>query len=264
MSAPPDLLGAIMAAAKRRVADQRDRVSRWQRSNVPRQRVRHRRVLRKGAVDMTDRVNVIAECKRRSPSRGVLRWNYDPVGDCGRLREGRRRGHFRVDRARVLRRIARSLSAAAAAPSRVPCCARTSSSTSIRSSKHAPPEHPPCCSSSRRWTMDELRRLFDATRPEPVWTRWWKCTTKWNCREPSAIGATIVGVNNRNLRTLAVDVEAAQRLAPLMPGGLVRVAESGLRTGADVRALSAVGYRRIPDWRAVHDRRRPGRRARLA
>ena len=76
-----------------------------------------------------------------------------------------------------------------------------------------------------------------------------------------AIGATIVGVNNRNLKTLAVDVEAAQRLAPLMPGGVVRVAESGLRTGADVRTLSAVGYDAFLIGERFMTTERPRRRA---
>jgi indole-3-glycerol phosphate synthase len=58
-----------------------------------------------------------------------------------------------------------------------------------------------------------------------------------------AAGATLVGVNNRNLRTLAVDVEASFRLAARMPAGVLAVAESGLRTGADVRRLREVGYR---------------------
>ncbi len=48
-------------------------------------------------------------------------------------------------------------------------------------------------------------------------------------------GADLIGVNNRNLRTLAVDVDASFRLAARMPAGAIAVAESGLKTGADVR-----------------------------
>ncbi len=56
----------------------------------------------------TDRFNVIAECKRRSPSRGVLRADYDPAAIAVRLRERRGRRDFRSDRTVVLRRLARS------------------------------------------------------------------------------------------------------------------------------------------------------------
>jgi indole-3-glycerol phosphate synthase len=50
-------------------------------------------------------------------------------------------------------------------------------------------------------------------------------------------------VNNRNLRTLAVDVEASYRLAAKIPAGTVAVSESGLQTRDDLERLSAAGYR---------------------
>ncbi|MCU1285969.1 MAG: Indole-3-glycerol-phosphate synthase [Acidobacteriales bacterium] len=52
-----------------------------------------------------------------------------------------------------------------------------------------------------------------------------------------AIDAEIVGVNSRNLRTLEVDTEVHHRLAPLLPNGALRVAESGLTTGEEIRKL---------------------------
>jgi indole-3-glycerol phosphate synthase len=56
-------------------------------------------------------------------------------------------------------------------------------------------------------------------------------------------GARVVGVNNRNLRTLAVDVEASDRLAVNIPAGVLAVSESGLQTKADLERLTAAGYR---------------------
>jgi indole-3-glycerol phosphate synthase len=55
-------------------------------------------------------------------------------------------------------------------------------------------------------------------------------------------GARIIGVNNRNLRTLDVDVTASERLAARIPEGLVRVSESGLKSAADVTRLTGIGY----------------------
>jgi indole-3-glycerol phosphate synthase len=55
-------------------------------------------------------------------------------------------------------------------------------------------------------------------------------------------GARIVGVNNRNLRTLEVDVRVSEALAARMPAGVVRVSESGLKTADDLRRLAALGY----------------------
>jgi indole-3-glycerol phosphate synthase len=56
-------------------------------------------------------------------------------------------------------------------------------------------------------------------------------------------GADTVGVNNRNLRTLTVDVEASERLIAKMPSHVVAVSESGLKSGNDVKRLRASGYR---------------------
>jgi indole-3-glycerol phosphate synthase len=55
-------------------------------------------------------------------------------------------------------------------------------------------------------------------------------------------GARLIGVNNRNLRTLEVDVEASYRLAARMPRHAVGVSESGLQSRADLERLSAAGY----------------------
>lgn len=54
-------------------------------------------------------------------------------------------------------------------------------------------------------------------------------------------GARILGVNNRDLRTLEVDRGTFARLAPAVPAGLVRVAESGVRGPLDVMDLAEAG-----------------------
>jgi len=56
-----------------------------------------------------------------------------------------------------------------------------------------------------------------------------------------ALGATIVGINNRDLRTFTIDRELAIRLRALVPPDRVVVAESGIRDGADVERLRAAG-----------------------
>jgi indole-3-glycerol phosphate synthase len=60
-----------------------------------------------------------------------------------------------------------------------------------------------------------------------------------------AAGATIVGVNHRNLRTLEVDLEVGRRLAPRLPGTIARVAESGITGPENLRALGALGYHAV-------------------
>lgn len=54
-------------------------------------------------------------------------------------------------------------------------------------------------------------------------------------------GAEIIGINNRDLRTFEVDLATTERLRPVIPHGHLVVAESGIRTGADVRRLADCG-----------------------
>ena len=55
------------------------------------------------------------------------------------------------------------------------------------------------------------------------------------------VGATVIGVNNRNLETLIIDPTTAPALIPLIPAYCVAVAESGMQSTADVEASAAAG-----------------------
>ena len=56
-------------------------------------------------------------------------------------------------------------------------------------------------------------------------------------------GSDVIGVNNRDLRTFEVDVNTALRLAELIPQNVISVAESGINNGADIARLRAAGYK---------------------
>jgi len=56
-----------------------------------------------------------------------------------------------------------------------------------------------------------------------------------------AQGAAIIGINNRDLRTFQVDVETTLRLRPYIPADRLTVSESGIRTPAQVRGLADAG-----------------------
>ena len=58
-----------------------------------------------------------------------------------------------------------------------------------------------------------------------------------------AAGAEIVGINNRDLKTFVTEIRTSMRLAPLIPKDRIAVSESGIRTRGEIEALSKAGIR---------------------
>jgi indole-3-glycerol phosphate synthase len=56
-----------------------------------------------------------------------------------------------------------------------------------------------------------------------------------------AAGARVIGINNRDLETLKIDPATARRLLPLIPRDVIAIAESGMQNAADVEAAAAAG-----------------------
>ncbi len=59
------------------------------------------------------------------------------------------------------------------------------------------------------------------------------------------LDSRLIGVNNRNLKTLQTDLSVSEELVPLIPADRIPVSESGMRTPADVRRMAQVGARCI-------------------
>jgi indole-3-glycerol phosphate synthase len=74
-----------------------------------------------------------------------------------------------------------------------------------------------------------------------------------------AAGARIIGVNNRNLKTLEVSLETSLKLREMIPASCLTVSESGIRTAADLRILIEAGYNAalVGEWFMSSDH--PGR-----
>lgn len=240
MTATPDLLAAIVAATQKitSVRKEKESLASLERRAATRTPQGDEFL---AALSKSGRSNVIAECKRRSPSRGVLAAQYDPVAIARQYEAGGAaaisvlteptffdgalehltavrqavalpllRKDFIVDEYQLLE--ARAIGADAA----LLIVAALEQAELLRLQKRA-------------WELglaalvevhddEELSRAIDA-------------------------GAQIIGVNNRNLRTLAVDVAASRRLGARIPSNVVGVSESGLTSRADLEQLAAQGYR---------------------
>ena len=65
-------------------------------------------------------------------------------------------------------------------------------------------------------------------------------STPQEMHRASALGAEVIGINNRDLRTLETDLARTEEMAPLAPAGVVLVGESGVGAAKDVRRLSGL------------------------
>jgi indole-3-glycerol phosphate synthase len=75
------------------------------------------------------------------------------------------------------------------------------------------------------------------------------------------LGATLVGINNRDLRTMTTDLGHVLRLRERIPDDVVLVAESGIRTRADVERLEAAGIAAMLVGESLLKEPDPGRAA---
>jgi len=72
------------------------------------------------------------------------------------------------------------------------------------------------------------------------------------------IGFDLIGVNNRDLNTFKVNLETGLRLGPMIPDGIIRVAESGVESAADINRLRDVGYHAFLIGEALMKAAHPG------
>ena len=188
-------------------------------------------------------ISVIAELKRASPSRGLLREDYRPqviakgyevagavalsvlteqdffLGSLNDLREVRAatglrilRKDFIVDDYQVYESVAAGADALLLIVAAL--------------------------------TDGDLRRLIELStqlRIAPLV----EAHTEEEIARALAAGAQIIGVNNRNLKTLEMDLETSFRLRPKIPAGCLAVSESGIKSAEDLRRLSEAGFNAV-------------------
>ncbi len=234
-----DLLAAIVAGASatveaRRRAEPVERLAARAATKAPRGDEFCLRV-RRGASP-----GIIAECKRRSPARGVLAREYDPAARAAAYEAGGAAAisvltepcffdgslkHLETVRAAVDVPILRKdfivdeyqllearVAGADAVLLIVAALSQARLGELIQSAAHLG-----LAALVEVHSRDEVTRAVDA-------------------------GASVIGVNSRDLRTLEVNLRLFDEIREAFPTGAVAVAESGLRSPADVRRLHGLGY----------------------
>ena len=235
-----DLLRTIVAATERIVEVRRER--------EPLAAVEHRASSARprgaafeAALGRKDRVNVIAECKRRSPSKGVLAADYDPMRVARQYEEG---GAAAISVLTEPTFFDGALEHLTAVRSSVPVPllrkdfivdeyqlfeARAAGADAVLLIVAALEQRELMALQKRAWDLDLATLVEVHDEAELV--------------RAVDSGARVIGVNNRNLRTLAVDVSASDRLASRVPRDVVAVSESGLKSREELEHLAAAGYR---------------------
>ena len=240
MSAAPDLLEAIVTATRRTVETRRsvesqDALASRARHATPRGTLFEEQLARSGCT------NVIAECKRRSPSKGVLARDYDPVRIAQAYEQGGAAAisvlteptffdgsleHLEAVRGAVATPLLRKdfivdeyqiLEARASGADAILLIVAALDDVDLRRLQ------------ARAWDLG-LAVLVEVH-------------DEMELAAAVGAGARLIGVNNRNLRTLQVEITASSRLAAQIPAGVVGVSESGLRSRSDLEALAKEGYR---------------------
>lgn len=238
MTRPADILERIAAGRRRHVDAMRSRVP----GHVLRSRLpspapagRLERALRRGGPDGP--IRLLCEVKRASPSKGLLRDGVDPVAMAKLYERGGAAGislvtepdHFLGDPEWVNR-----VRPAVGCPLLMKdfvvdayqlydAAARGADAVLLLASLLSEGDLQRWISEARMIGLDCLVEVHDADE----------------LTRSLRAGATLVGINNRDLRTFEVDLETSRRLLPLVPPHATAVAESGLSTPGDLQALRA-------------------------
>jgi len=232
----PDILARIVATKREELARTGPLIEQWE--SEAELRLATRRDFR-GAL-VAGAPAIIAEVKKASPSKGVLSPDFDPAriasayerggaralsvltdgpyfqGSLSDLQEARAAVTIPVLRKDFTIATANILEAAAKGADAILLIAAILTERQLRDFREAAARY-------RLAALVEVhnRRELDAA---------------------IASGATIIGVNNRNLRTFEVTLETSLELAEHMPKGALLVSESGIHTSADIAKLRAAGY----------------------
>jgi indole-3-glycerol phosphate synthase len=239
-AAPPDLLEAIVAATRRDLQVRRSRVPYDALEQAAWHAPTPRGTAFEAALGRPGRVNLIAECKRRSPSRGVLRADYDPVVQARAYERGGAAAVSVLTEPSFFDGALEHLSRVRAAIA-LPVLRKDFVVDPYQLLEARLAGADAILLIVRALDEDRLPRLLTLAASLRL-AALLEVHDEHELQQALDVGATLIGVNNRNLRTLAVDLDVSARMAARLPAGVTAVSESGVESAADVERLRALGY----------------------
>jgi len=235
----PTKLEEIVAATRRRVAnscrtaDLRDLEKRAQ-EHTPRS---FRKALQANG---RNGIAIIAELKKASPSRGLIRADFNPESLARELEQAGATALSVLTDEEFFQGSLENLRIASST-TKIPClrkdfivdefqlleaCAYHADAILLIVAALSQTELIGLTMMGREYNLDVLCEVHDASELD---------------RALNA-GCNLIGVNSRNLHTFNVDLNIAFELAKRMPKNVISVAESGIRTGSDIAKLQAAGF----------------------
>jgi indole-3-glycerol phosphate synthase len=200
---------------------------------------------------------VIAELKKASPSRGLIRADFDPADLATELEASGAAALSVLTDAEFFHGSLQNLQLASSATS-LPCLrkdfivdefqlleARASHADAVLLIVAAlsQTELETLARKARHDSLDVLCEVHDEKELERAINT----------------GCDLIGVNSRDLRSFTVDLDTAFRLASLMPKNVLSVAESGIQNGTDIARLRAAGYQAFLIGEALMKAASPGK-----
>ena len=183
---------------------------------------------------------VIAELKKASPSRGVLRGTYHVGGLAMQLERAGASALSVLTEEQFFSGSLDHLREASAATN-LPCLRKDFIVDEYQIHEARANSADAILLIAAALTDQELRNLYAQAR-ELGMDVLCEVHNEGELARAVAMGADIIGVNSRDLRTLEVDMSTHARLAPHLPAGALRVAESGLSNGQEIAGLRNHGY----------------------
>src|SRR4051812_23860764 len=252
----PATLEAIVHAARKRVKQvpDQDGLAEQARAHAPRGfRAALARAAQRGPA-------VIAELKKASPSKGLIRADFSPAALAKELERSGAAALSVLTDSEHFQGSLQNLELASQA-ARIPC---------IRKDFIV---HPSQMVEGRAYRADavllivaalndvELRNLKSAAESQKLDVLC-EVHDEAELRRALDLGFDLIGVNNRDLKTFKVNLHTGLRLAPMIPDGIVRVAESGIESAADIKRLRDAGYHAFLIGEALMKAAHPGEKLR--
>ena len=184
--------------------------------------------------------NIIAECKRRSPARGILARTYDPASIASGYERAGAAAVSVLTEPTFFDGALAHLEAVSSAV-KLPVLRKDFVIDDYQIYEARAAGADAVLLIVALLGEEQLRRLIrcaDALELAALV----EVHTREELQAAAAVGAGVIGVNSRNLRTLAVDVRVCEEIIAHAPGGAIMVAESGIRSRADIDRLARAGY----------------------